>query len=167
MQTGHVETFERAATEANAGVTRTTADEFETAMEEVLVEPAVGTELPFDGLSLPTSVDTETDPSDLEEAATGVTSAGLGIAEYGSVVIESTVAGEEPTSLFPERHVAVLQASDLVAGIPEAVEHLAEVAAEGLDAVIETGPSATADMGDLVYGAHGPRAVHVVVVEDR
>lgn len=167
MHAGHVETFERAATEANAEVTITTADGFQSAIEGLLDGPAVGTELPLDGVSLPAWVDTDPDPSDLQSAAAGVTAAGFGIAEYGSVVIESTPAGEEPTSLFPERHVAVLAASDLVAGIPEAVEHLADVAAAGRDAVVETGPSATADMGPLVYGAHGPRAVHVVVIEDR
>jgi hypothetical protein len=34
------------------------------------------------------------------------------------------------------------------------------------DAIIETGPSATADMGALVTGAHGPSEVCVVVVEE-
>ncbi|PSP79667.1 hypothetical protein BRC81_03965 [Halobacteriales archaeon QS_1_68_20] len=164
---GDVDAFETAAREVNAEVTRTTAGEFDAAMEDVLVDPAVGTPLPYHGVSLPGWVETDPSPSDLAAAATGVTSAGLGVVESGSVVVESTAAGEDPTSLFPERHVAVLAASDLVADVSAAVEHLAAVAGEGRDAVIETGPSATADMGALVYGAHGPRAVHVVVIEDR
>jgi L-lactate dehydrogenase complex protein LldG len=32
--------------------------------------------------------------------------------------------------------------------------------------VFATGPSATADMGELVYGAHGPREVAVLLVEE-
>lgn len=34
-------------------------------------------------------------------------------------------------------------------------------------AIIATGPSATADMGGLVKGAHGPIDVTVVLLEDR
>jgi L-lactate dehydrogenase complex protein LldG len=38
----------------------------------------------------------------------------------------------------------------------------------GLDsAVLATGISATADMGATVYGVHGPRAVHAIVITDR
>ncbi|MFB6362014.1 MAG: LUD domain-containing protein, partial [Halobacteriales archaeon] len=33
-------------------------------------------------------------------------------------------------------------------------------------AVLTTGPSATADMGELVTGVHGPGDVHVVAVTD-
>lgn len=167
MQQGRVDVFETAAEDVTVGVTRTTADSFQDALEDILVEPAVGTPLPIDGVSLPASVDTNPTPAALTEAATGITPVGLAIAEYGSVVIESSAAGEEPTSLFPERHVGVLAASDIVADLGSAVEHLAQLAQNGQDAVVETGPSATADMGHLVHGAHGPRAVHVVVVEDR
>lgn len=167
MQQGRVDVFEAAAENVHVGITRTTADSFEADLVEILVEPAVGTSLPFDDVSLPASVETNPTPSAIQEAATGVTPVCLGIATYGSVVIESSAAGEEPTSLFPERHVGVLAASDVVPDISAAVEHLANLAQNGQDAVVQTGPSATADMGPLVHGAHGPRAVHVVVIEDR
>jgi len=32
---------------------------------------------------------------------------------------------------------------------------------------LATGPSATADMGALVRGAHGPERVHVLLIDDR
>jgi L-lactate dehydrogenase complex protein LldG len=32
--------------------------------------------------------------------------------------------------------------------------------------VLATGPSATADMGELVLGAHGPESVHVVILDE-
>jgi len=41
------------------------------------------------------------------------------------------------------------------------------MARDGDDVILATGPSATADMGDLVLGAHGPRAVHALLLEDR
>jgi len=43
---------------------------------------------PFENLSLPDTVETEPSVADLEAASTGVTAAGYGIADYGSVVIQ-------------------------------------------------------------------------------
>ncbi|MFB6268738.1 MAG: lactate utilization protein C, partial [Halobacterium sp.] len=34
-------------------------------------------------------------------------------------------------------------------------------------AVLATGASATADMGEIVTGVHGPQSVHAVVITDR
>ncbi len=92
----------------------------------------------------------------------------MGVADYGSIVVRSSPAGDEPASLYPETHVAVLRGSDVVPDMPTAFERLAEsVGTDRGDAIIATGPSATADMGELVYGAHGPKAVHVLILEDR
>lgn len=167
MAESRVETFAAAARAAHAEVTRTDAAGATAAIEAAVEPPAVGTPLPFDGVALPDGVETDLSPSAVEGAATGVTAAGLAVAAYGSVVVDSTAAGEEPASLFVGRHVAVLAASDVVDDLSAAVGRLAERAAAGRDAVVATGPSATADMGELVYGAHGPRSVHVVVLEDR
>ena len=38
---------------------------------------------------------------------------------------------------------------------------------DAVTTILATGPSATADMGALVKGAHGPMEVHVLLVEDR
>jgi L-lactate dehydrogenase complex protein LldG len=149
-------------------VTHTTADDVEDVLADLLEEPAVGVELGIDGISL-SNLPVTLDPNGAEVtgAATGITQAALGIADYGSVVIRET-AGEEPVSLFGETHVAVVAASDIVPDMPTAFEEFGEwMRTDSADAVIATGPSATADMGALVKGAHGPRAVHIVVVEDR
>lgn len=161
--------FESAARDANASVTRATTADLQSVLGDVIDPPAVGTPLPFEA-SLPEFVETDPTPSEIEAARSGVTAAAFGITEHGSVAIAASEAGEataeEPVSLYPERHVAVVAASDLVEGVGEAVEKLASLAAEGRDAVVATGPSATADMGELVLGVHGPREVHVVIVED-
>lgn len=149
------------------GVTDATPGTLAAAVEGAVEPPAVGAPLPFDGLSLPDSVPTEPTTADLDAARTGVTAARLGVADYGSVALAATPDGTEPVALFPERHVVVLRAADVVPGLSEALADLAERA--GRDAashVLATGPSATADMGGLVYGAHGPEAVHLVLVGD-
>jgi L-lactate dehydrogenase complex protein LldG len=163
-----LETFESSAAGPST-VHRTTADAFEETLEEAVATPAVGVPLPFEGVGLAeTPVETDFAPSDLTAAETGVTPVGLGVADYGSVTVESTANGAELVSLYPPRHVAVLAASDIEPDMPAALDTLeAAIADDGRSRVLATGPSSTADMGTLVQGVHGPKAVHVVVLEDR
>jgi L-lactate dehydrogenase complex protein LldG len=101
----------------------------------------------------------------LDAATTGVTAAGLAIADYGSLLLRATPDGSEPVSLFPDLHVAVLRASDIVPDMETALSRFGEDCRDRRQsAIVATGPSATADMGALVRGAHGPTEVHVVVV---
>lgn len=162
-----VETFEASLDALDVTRTRTTPGGLAEALAETVVEPVVGAPLPFEGLSLPDWVPTHPTASELEAARTGVTAAAAGIAEYGTLVVQSRPGGDEPVSLYPERHVAVLRATDLVPGVSEALAFVGEEFAAGRDsAVFATGMSATADMGESVRGVHGPREVHVVIVEE-
>lgn len=168
MSTDLVATFESSLDALELTWSRTPHAEFEDALADVVVEPAVGAPFPFDEPSLPRFVESTPSPSQLKTASTGVTAVGVAVAAYGSIVIQSRPAGDEPVSLYPEQHVAVLRASDLVADLTDALGWLGEEFDAGREsAVLATGPSATADMGDLVRGVHGPREVHVVIVTDR
>ncbi|MGQ3329451.1 MULTISPECIES: LUD domain-containing protein [Halorubrum] len=137
-------------------------------VDEAAGEPAVGVALsdaPSAGAALPDRIETEPTTADLRAAHTGVTAAELGVAAYGSVAIEADRDGTEPVSLFVDRHVVVLREADLVPDMADAFEWLGPRARdESVDVVFATGPSATADMGGLVHGAHGPKAVHVVLL---
>lgn len=130
--------------------------------------PAVGAMLPFERLDHDVEVVTDPTSGELESARTGVTAARLAIAAYGSILVQTAPEEDEPVSLFPERHVAVLRASDIVPDMPAAFRCIAAaIREERMSFVLATGPSATADMGALVRGAHGPREVHVIILEDR
>jgi L-lactate dehydrogenase complex protein LldG len=138
-------------------------------------DPAVGVALGRSGsdaladgpASLPNRIDTDPTTADVRAAHTGVTASPLGVAAYGSVALEADAAGTEPVSLFVDRHVVVLREADLVADMPDAFDWLGPRARdESVDVVFATGPSATADMGGLVHGAHGPKEVHVVLLRD-
>ncbi|SFR65549.1 LUD domain-containing protein [Halogeometricum limi] len=172
MSTSALTQFEAALDELGASATHVERDAFGDHVEELLDPPAVGVTLEEtlgdDALSLDgTSVSVDPTPVELREATTGVTAATLGIADYGSVVLTPTTRGSELVSLFVDRHVVVVRASDVVDDMKTAVDTLAvEFRETGGSAIVATGPSATADMGELVQGAHGPREVHVVVVED-
>ena len=164
----HVDTFASAAVDAGCDVTRTSADGFTTTLSTVVEAPAVGTPLPYTDTSYEgTPVDTAATPDGLRGARTGVTAARSAIADYGSLVLEASGAGEELVSIYPDRHVAVVAASDVVPDMPSAIDGIAEVARGTGDAIIATGPSATADMGAVVTGVHGPQTVHVVILGDR
>ncbi|MDS0300622.1 LUD domain-containing protein [Halogeometricum sp. S1BR25-6] len=173
MSAATLSRFESALKELDVTVSRVGREEFRAHVEEVVRPHAVGVDLTetFDdpALSLEeTSVEVDPAPATLREAKTGVTGATLGIADYGSVVLTATDRASELASLFVERHVAVIRAEDVEADMASAVDALGiQLRETGGSAVIATGPSSTADMGALVKGAHGPREVHVVVVEEK
>lgn len=140
-------------------------------LESVLEPPVVGAPLDVVGLSLADlSVDVTTDPTleELFDANTAITPAVSAIADYGSIVLQGTEDGEEPLSLYPETHVAVVAESTIHEDMASAIGGIAEqIRAGNHSHIVATGPSATADMGELVKGAHGPKAVEVLVVTDR
>ncbi len=168
MSAEPITTFESSLGEVGVELVQTTSDQFESALIPLLNAPAVGTQLPFENVSLPDTVETDPTVQELETAETGVTAAGYAIADYGSVVIQGGPDGEEPVSLYADEHVAVIAGSDVLPDMDTTFDRLAEDIRSGTgQAIIATGPSATADMGALVKGAHGPMDVTVVLLEDR
>ncbi len=165
MASSPVSAFRSSLDRLDVGWTETDAEGFPEALDAVLETPAVGAPLPFDGVALPDEVDTDPTPAALRAAATGVTPVEFGIADYGSVVVRAE-GNVEPVSLYADRHVAVLDERDVLPDMPTAFSRFGDLLRDGESAIIATGPSATADMGDLVRGAHGPKEVHVVVLTD-
>ncbi|WP_435073678.1 LUD domain-containing protein [Halorubrum sp. HHNYT27] len=165
-------TFKRRLDSLGVTVTEGSESECATLIDEAAGSPAVGVARSDDRegsdpapLALPDRIETDPTTAELRAAHTGVTDASLGIAEYGSVAVEADAEGTEPVSLFVDRHVVVLHEADLVPDMPDAFDWLGpRTRDESVDVVFATGPSATADMGGLVHGAHGPKEVHVVLL---
>ncbi len=167
MSLADVGTFTRRLDDLGVTISEGRPDECAELVNAAAGSPAVGVPLDVPAASLPDRVDVAPTAEDLRAAHTGVTGASLAIAEYGSVAIEADADGTEPVSLFVDRHVVVVHADDLVADMPDAFAWLGPRARDdGTDVVFATGPSATADMGGLVHGAHGPKSVHVVLLRD-
>ncbi|MFC7134825.1 MULTISPECIES: LUD domain-containing protein [Salinibaculum] len=165
MQSEMVDQFETEIASYGVDVTHASVGDATDVIAEHLDSTAVGVPLPWDGVSLPGAVTTDPTPDELEAAKTGLSPASLGIATYGSLALRADDHGSEPISLFVDTHVAVLHEEDIVADMPEAFEWLGEELRETRDSVIlATGPSATADMGALVQGAHGPKTVELIII---
>ncbi len=105
---------------------------------------------------------------ELLAADAGVTFAQHGIAETGTLVLASSREHNRLASLLPALHVAVLPCARLVGTLGEAFAVLrgADGAPIARTVTFVTGPSRTADIElTLVVGVHGPKALHVVLVD--
>jgi L-lactate utilization protein LutC len=99
-------------------------------------------------------------------ADVGVTGAQAGIAETGSLVLDSHAELHRLVSLVPPIHVAILRADAIVGDLGAALSALDRSGESGAVTLI-TGPSRTADIElELVIGVHGPRELHAIVLED-
>ncbi len=107
------------------------------------------------------------DPTDsqLESTRVGITDAFAGIARTGSVCVLVSHNLSGSVSLFTRRHIAVLETSRITTR-PRDIFDVPEYNDLGLtrDFVFITGPSATADMGPLVHGVHGPGELHIILL---
>lgn len=101
-------------------------------------------------------------------AGLGVTGAVAAVAATGSLVLDSRVAGGRSASLLPAVHLCVVAVNNLVPTPADVVRGLGSaVDALPPSMVLVTGPSRTGDIEQLLtLGAHGPTALHVVLVTD-
>lgn len=96
----------------------------------------------------------------------GLTGAASAIAETGTLVIPSEKGQALSASLLPEIHITIIKASQTVASLEEALQR-EEVGTASAIALV-TGPSRTADIEmTLTIGVHGPKELHVFVVDDK
>ena len=98
----------------------------------------------------------------------GLSWADAGVAETGTLVLTS--GADNPTTLnfLPELHFVVLDAADVVAVLEHAFRDLrARLGAGRMPRTVNlvTGPSRSADIEQtLLYGAHGPKALAILLV---
>lgn len=108
-----------------------------------------------------------------KEDLVSLTPAYAAVAETGTLIMAS--GPEHPTSLnlTPDHHVVALRASQICGGYEEVWAKLRKSHRQGRAFApprtinMITGPSRTGDIGLTIYlGAHGPRALHIILIED-
>ena len=100
----------------------------------------------------------------------GVTPAFAAVAETGTLVTHSSAGHPTTLNFLPDHHLVALKASQVVESYEDAWALLrAANAAEGMPRTVNmiTGPSRTGDIELTIHlGAHGPRSLHVMLIDD-
>jgi len=99
----------------------------------------------------------------------GVSHALAGVAETGTVLLHSGTDNPTTVNFLPEHHIVVLKVDDIAGDLEAVFDKVRQEFGKGnmprtLNFI--TGPSRSADIEQtLLLGAHGPRALHMIVVD--
>ncbi len=180
-QVGHeaqVDLFEAMAVEQSATLTRVArAEDVPGAVADYLKEhnlpprlrAAPNPELdalPWDSQPLLTVARGRAEASD----ETSLTGAFAAVAETGTLMLLSGETAPTTLNFLPDTHIVMLKASEILGPYEDAWDRVRAAYGPGkLPRTVNfiTGPSRTADIEQTIQlGAHGPRRLHIVLVED-
>ena len=101
------------------------------------------------------------------ETPAALTTCRSAIAETGTLVIWPDAQEPRGMSLVPPVHFVLLKARDIYSTLADVMQQECWAAGMPANALLISGPSKTADIARiLAYGAHGPRELVVILVND-
>ncbi len=113
------------------------------------------------------SLEVKIGPSDGDDLA-GVSHAFAGVAETGTLVMTSGTANPTTINLLPDHHIVVIDEDDITGDLESVMTSLRKsIRGKLLPRTVNlvSGPSRSADIEQtLILGAHGPRALHIILV---
>lgn len=107
------------------------------------------------------------------EADIGISGANFAVAETGSLVIISNEGNARLATSLPPVHIAIVTTEKFVETLEEAATLIKALVTASSGKKITsyvsfiTGPSSTTDIEkELIIGAHGPREVHIIILDN-
>lgn len=99
--------------------------------------------------------------------ALGITGCYCAIAETGTLVFVTGIETPSATFLLPETHIAIVRPAQILPAMEDAFARIRSEFGRLPRAVnLVSGPSRTGDIEQtIVLGAHGPRRLHILIVE--
>lgn len=107
--------------------------------------------------------------TDFNNVLTGITTCEYLISRTGSIIVSSALGSGRRLMIFPETHIIIAKASQVVSEIKQALLGMKKRYHNKLPSQITliTGPSRSADIeSTLVIGAHGPKKLFVLFIDD-
>lgn len=106
-------------------------------------------------------------PSDGDDEA-GVSHATAAVAETGTLVMTSGADNPTTINFLPEHHIVVVDAADIEGDLETVLARIRKAYGKGTmprTVNLISGPSRSGDIEQkIILGAHGPRALHIIVV---
>jgi L-lactate dehydrogenase complex protein LldG len=109
----------------------------------------------------------ESDEESIKQISVGITGCEFLISRLGSIMVSSKTSRR--LNIYPEIHVVIAFIDQLVDDLKDAFDSVQKKYSGKLPSMLSviTGPSRTADIEKtLVMGAHGPRELYVILVEN-
>ena len=105
----------------------------------------------------------------LQSAEIGISTADLGVAETGTLIVSTTNESDRLVTALPIIHISVLQRSKLVFSLEDASQYISQVLMKDSKAVaisLISASSRTTDVGGItIMGVHGPKELHVLLLD--
>jgi L-lactate dehydrogenase complex protein LldG len=105
----------------------------------------------------------------LQSAEIGISTADLGVADTGTLIISNTDESDRLVTALPIIHVAVLPRSKLVFSLEDGGQYISQILMKDSKAVsisLISASSRTSDVGGItILGVHGPRELHVLLLD--
>ncbi|MAE07497.1 MAG: hypothetical protein CL661_01910 [Bacteroidetes bacterium] len=114
-------------------------------------------------------IDIINEVDEFNSVSVGITSCDFLISRFGSVMVSSGLGVGRRLFVFPETHIVIASASQVVPELKDALVGMKEKYADNFPSQVTviTGPSRTADIEKtLVMGAHGPKNLYVFMIDD-